>query len=233
MISVCMATYNGGKYIKEQLHSILKQLGPEDEVIISDDGSIDDTKKNIKEFNDLRIVLLDNQLEKGYTRNFENAINHAKGSIIFLSDQDDVWHDDKVKIMLKELEIFDFVVSDAIISNSNLIRTQGSHFKLHKVKAGFLVNWIKTRYIGACMAFNKKILERALPFPQNQQLCAHDYWLTVVAEAFYKVKIIHIPLLKYRRHSSNASTGGEKSSNTLLFKIKVRFYTLTQLIKRI
>ena len=51
MISVCMATYNGGKYIKEQLHSILKQLGPEDEVIISDDGSIDDTKKNIKEFN--------------------------------------------------------------------------------------------------------------------------------------------------------------------------------------
>lgn len=232
-ISVCLATYNGEKYIKEQLNSILSQLGNDDEIIISDDHSTDNTIEIIKSLEDDRIKIFVNNLEKGYSKNFENAINHSSGDIIFLSDQDDVWMKDKVEKMLEALEKSDLVISDALISDENLDPTFGSHFKLHSVKTGFFHNWLKTRYIGACMAFKKETLKKIMPFPPNQTLCAHDYWIANVGELYYKTSIITEPLIKYRRHNSNASTGGEKSSNTTLHKLKVRLYTIKELIKRI
>lgn len=233
MISVCLASYNGEKYIKEQLDSILSQIGTNDEIIVSDDGSTDGTLLIVNKIQDPRIKVIKNKLGKGYTSNFENALNHACGEIIFLSDQDDVWYDNKVSVMLKALEKSDFVVSNAMISDENLTPTLGSHFKMYNVKKGFLINWLKTRYVGACMAFNKKILTKALPFPSNHKLCAHDYWLTIIAEMFYKVTLIDTPLIKYRRHGANASTGGHKSTNSLSHKLKVRVYTFWQLLKRL
>lgn len=231
-ISVCLASYNGEKYIKEQLESILPQLGQNDEIIISDDNSTDDTIKVIKKLNDSRIKIFYNTPPKGYSNNFENAINKAEGDIIFLSDQDDVWEENKVEMMLSKLVDYDLVISDAMISDADLNPTLGSHFQLHGTKIGFVNNWIKTRYIGACMAFNSKILEKLLPFPNNKKLCAHDYWIANVGEFFYKVHLVNIPLIKYRRHGNNASTGGDKSSNSIVHKLKVRFYTLVELIKR-
>ena len=90
MISVCMATYNGEKYIQEQIDSILCQLSKDDELVISDDHSTDATCDIIKSYNDRRIKLFLNELAKGVTHNFENALLHSKGDIIFLADQDDV-----------------------------------------------------------------------------------------------------------------------------------------------
>ncbi|MFP5048989.1 glycosyltransferase family 2 protein [Acinetobacter pittii] len=232
MISVCLATYNGEKYIVEQLTSILSQLSPTDEVIISDDHSTDGTLLLIKSLNDPRIKIITNELGKGYTKNFENAINHSSGDYIFLSDQDDVWVENKVELMMKYLLDFDLVVSDAIISDSHLKPTLGSHFELHNTKAGFLNNWLKTRYIGACMAFRREIFSKLLPFPIQSKWCAHDYWIANVGEFFFKVKLLETPLIKYRRHGNNASTGGEKSTNSLFHKLIVRMYTLLQLIKR-
>ncbi|MDQ9998582.1 glycosyltransferase family 2 protein [Acinetobacter baumannii] len=232
MISVCLATYNGEKYIVEQLNSILSQLSSNDEVVISDDHSTDNTLLLIKSLNDPRIKIITNELGRGYTKNFENAINHSTGNYIFLSDQDDVWVENKVKLMMKYLLDFDLVISDAIISDSHLKPTLGSHFKLHNTKTGFLNNWLKTRYIGACMAFRREIFSKLLPFPTQSKWCAHDYWIANVGEFFFKVKLLETPLIKYRRHGNNASTGGEKSTNTLLHKLVVRLYTLLQLIKR-
>lgn len=231
-ISVCLASYNGEKYIKEQLDSILPQLGDQDEVIISDDHSTDNTIKIIESLNDSRIKIFQNKLGKGYSKNFENAINHSTGDYIFLSDQDDVWMSYKVSLMMKELEKNDLVVSDALISDGNLISTLGSHFNVHGTKKGFLNNWLKTRYIGACMAFKRDILFKLLPFPENQKLVAHDYWIANVGEFFFKVETINIPLIRYRRHGENASTGGEQSNNTLKHKVLVRLYTLKELLKR-
>ena len=99
MISVCMATHNGGKYIKEQIDSILVQISNEDELIISDDSSTDDTVEIIKKIKDKRIKLFENNKFFSPNLNFENALLHSKGDIIFLSDQDDIWKKDKVKIM--------------------------------------------------------------------------------------------------------------------------------------
>lgn len=230
-ISVCMAAYNGEMYIREQIESILKQLNVNDELIISDDNSSDKTSRIISEINDSRIKFIINNGEKGYTRNFENALKESSGDIIFLSDQDDVWVDNKVEIMLKHLENADMVVSNAKVVDSQLQVINDSHFLLHNVKKGFWNNFLKTRYIGACMAFKRSVLEKALPFPKHQKYCAHDYWLTIVSEAYFKVSLEGIPLLLYRRHDKNASSGGEISQNTFLFKVFVRFYCLFNLLK--
>lgn len=231
-ISVCMATYNGELYIQEQVASILQQLSSGDELIVSDDHSKDRTVEMLKEFKDERIKIVTNLGEKGYTKNFENALNYATGEIVFLSDQDDVWVDKKVELMRKRLETCDMVISNAEVVNSKLERIHPSHFQQYNVRTGFWLNFTKTRYVGACMAFHKELLNKALPFPKNQKLCAHDYWLTLIGEAFFNVELEETPLLKYRRHTKNASTGGTKSENSFFKKLKVRLYCLLNLVLR-
>ena len=89
MISVCIATYNGEKFIKQQIDSILVQLFDGDELLISDDNSTDRTVEIIKQIADSRIKLFFNK-EKGYTSNFENVLKQVSGDIVFLSDQDEI-----------------------------------------------------------------------------------------------------------------------------------------------
>lgn len=228
--SVCMATYNGEKYVAEQIKSILSQLNEQDELVISDDHSTDNTVNIIKAVQDNRIKLTVNECNIGYTKNFERALKNSSGDVIFLSDQDDVWVDKKVEIMLKKLETCDMVISNAMIVDTDLKVINESHFDLYKVKSGFWNNFIKTRYIGACMAFKKEVLYYALPFPRYHQYCAHDYWLTIIGEAFFKVRLEDTPLLLYRRHDGNVLSGGEYSTNSFLKKITVRMYCLANLI---
>ena len=95
-ISVCMAAYNGENYIEKQISSILCQLKPDDELVIVDDCSKDRTINVIKNFNDSRIKLLKNKFNYGVVATFERALSAAEGNIIFLSDQDDEWIDNKL-----------------------------------------------------------------------------------------------------------------------------------------
>lgn len=234
MISVVMATYNGAKYLNQQLDSILSQLSNEDEVIISDDHSNDQTTSIINAYQDPRIHLVFNDpLQRGYCANFENALKFVQGDIIFLSDQDDVWLPDKVKLMMNALLKSDFVVSDATVTDGDLNLMYASHFQHANVTQGFVNNFVKTRYIGACMAFNRKVLNKSMPFPPHHKKCPHDYWLALVAEAFFKVQLLNEPLLYYRRHGQNASTGGvAKSTDTLMSQINRRIYCGYHLILR-
>lgn len=232
MVTVCIATYNGEKYISEQLNSILPQLSLSDEIIISDDHSTDKTLEIIKSFEDNRVKIFMNENKKGYSKNFENAITKAAGDYIFICDQDDVWMDNKVDMMIDALSTTSLVVHNASIVDCDLNLTNNSHFDLYNVKKGFLNNFLKTRYVGACMAFKKDILQKALPFPPNQKLCAYDYWLTLIAEYYFSVALVYEPLIKYRRHDKNASTGGVKSNNTLIKKISMRVYSFYHLLKK-
>lgn len=231
MISVCIATYNGEKYIKEQILSILSQIEKDDEIIISDDNSQDKTILEIESVKDHRIKIYKNEYRLGYTRNFENALKKSLGDIIFLSDQDDIWIQGKVSKCLSYLKYYDFVVSDNIVTNDELKTIHKSHFEYFNTKSGFLNNLLFPRYVGACMAFKRDILVKSLPFPKKTDLAAHDYWICLVAEAYFKTKLIKTPLILYRRHSNNASTGGKRSKNSILHKILVRIYILFNLIK--
>lgn len=232
MISVCIATYNGEKYIQSQLKSILDQLSPVDEVVLSDDGSTDNTVPFVEKFKDSRIRIIYNKSEKGYARNFENAISNAKGDFIFLSDQDDVWLPGKVAETTKYLKDYHLVVSDALFVDENLNSLNYTFFGFRGGRTGFWRNLYQSQYLGACMAFRRDIFERLLPFPEKSDLCPHDLWISLIPEFFYKTMVIQKPLIKYRRHGNNVSTGGENSHNSSLKKVKFRLYCLINVLLR-
>jgi len=224
MISVCMATYNGARYIREQIESILCQLSPEDELIISDDGSTDETLEIVESFQDERICVCRNECQKGPAGNFENALLQSHGNYIFLSDQDDVWMPNKVSKMLNALTTNDFAVSDAVVVNQDRNTISESFFVLRGTYKSFLGDFVKFGYLGCCFAFRRKLLVRALPFPKNHQLANHDHWIFLIALLFYKITIINEPLMYYRRHGTNHSNAGRKSVRPFYFQILYRLY---------
>ena len=142
MITVCIATYNGEKYIGEQLASILSQLSSDDEVVVSDDGSTDNTLGVVRGFADNRIRIVDGPHRNSPTLNFENALRHAKGDFIFLADQDDVWVRDKVKVCMNALKKSDCVVSDAVVTDEKLNVINTSMYNMLNVRQGRLYNLI-------------------------------------------------------------------------------------------
>ena len=231
MISVCMATYNGEKYIYEQLRSILSQLDESDEVIVSDDGSEDATLDIITSIYDKRIKLIKNEGPHGFTPNFQNALDNARGDIIFLADQDDIWLPNKVSVTLNELTDNDLTISDCVTIDANGVVISGSRFNDFKIRGTRVEHLIKSRYLGCCLAFKRKMLECLLPFPNRYDLLEHDIWIVAVGLAFYRVKLIKQPLILYRRHGNNVSDGGFGQGYALSKKIEKRIYRLGQLLK--
>lgn len=232
MISVCIATYNGEKYIHEQIASILQQIGNDDEIVVSDDGSTDKTLDVVRSFDAQNIHIYINKGDHGYTPNFENALRNAHGDYIFLSDQDDIWMPDKVEACMKYLKVNDFVVSDALIVDGDNKPLFDSFCEQRKSKFGFLNTLIRFSYLGCCFAFRRKVLSKALPFPKNHILCTHDNWLALVSTAFYKSAFIPLPLIRYRRYGGNASSGAKNANKSILFMIYYRLYLLFHLIGR-
>lgn len=233
MVSVCIATYNGEKYIRQQIASILPQLEPDDEMIVSDNGSSDATVSIIKSIGDERIKILQYQQEKSIVGNFENALKESKGEYIFLADQDDVWKSNKVRISMKWLENYDCIVSDAEMVDENLNIINDSYFKIHGTRKGKLYNTIiKNGYMGCCMAFNRKVLNAALPFPKD--IAMHDIWIGNIAAYKYRLKFIDEKLIMFRCHpDSNSFTGAVKSGYSPLRMLTFRWSTVYNLFKYI
>jgi len=236
-ISVCMATYNGEKFIQHQINSILSQLHEEDEIIIADDGSIDNTIPIIESFNDRRIKLLHHikkseKYKSNYTtRNIEFALQNATGDLIFLADQDDVWFPNKIEVMQPFLVKYDLVISDCIVTDEDLNVLHQSYFNLIHSKQGFIHNIIKNSYLGCCMAFKRELLKIALPIPTGP--IAHDIWIGLISDCKKTVKFIEPPTIFYRRHPNTVSTSGKKSTSSLLFKLYYRTSITLNLFKRI
>lgn len=229
MITVCIATFNGEKYIREQLNSILFQLSLQDEVIVSDDGSTDNTISIIKSFNDNRIKIIDGVHRHSPTLNFENALKEAKGDYIFLADQDDVWKDDKVKNCLKWLQHYDCIISDAEVTDENLNITSPSLYQLMNIKSGRVYNILyKNGYTGCCMAFTRRVKDAALPFPKD--ISMHDIWIGNVAAFLYKVKFIDDKLIYFRRHSLTISCNGKGSRYSLYKRLMFRVSIVKNII---
>lgn len=226
--SICIATYNGEKFITQQISSILNQLGDNDEIIISDDISKDNTISIIKSFNDSRIKIVENRGKHGVVSNFENALKHAKGDYIFFSDQDDIWAQNKIKRCIAELENYDLVVHNSLIIDKNGNPTNKDYFMVRKSGKGYWKNLYKNSYVGSCMAFRKELLPHIMPFPKN--ILWHDMWIGLIAERKGKTVFIPETLLYYRRHGNNASPTAEKSSFSFYFQLKYRlqmlYYTL-------
>lgn len=231
MVSVCIASFNGEKFILEQLLSILKEINNDDEVVISDDASTDKTVTIIKSIQDSRIKLLEGKIFRDPIKNFQNALMEAKGDIIFLSDQDDIWLEGKYSEMLQLLVHYDLVVSDSIIVDSELKQLHSSFFKYFNSGKGILKNIIQSCYYGSCMAFKKKVLAASLPFPNTKEI-GHDLWIGLIAEITGKVYFYPKPLLLYRRHAAAFTPENVgKSKRTLYQMIVGRIVMVKELIK--
>lgn len=225
-----MATYNGEKFIGKQLDSILSQMEGDDELVISDDSSTDKTIDIIKSYNDKRIKLYKNQNFNSPVFNFEHALKLSSGQYIILSDQDDIWKKNKIETIKKYLNKYDLVLSDA-----NIIDTFGqviseSFYEINNSKKGLFKNLTKNSYLGCSMAFNRKILEKALPFPEDIPM--HDWWIGLIADVYGRIYFIDEKLISYRRHVNNASSTGGKSNYTFFKKFILRLIMIKNLILR-
>mgnify|MGYP005848946475 CR=1 FL=1 len=219
-ISVAVATYNGERFILEQLVSLTKQNRPPDEIIVCDDHSKDRTVEIIKRFavrSKVPVHLTINPTNLGVVKNFEKAISICSGEIIALCDQDDIWLPDKLGMMEEEFENSNSVsgvFSDGLVVDQHLYRLNYSlwdafSFTREELKAfrqGFATDvLLKHNFItGATLAFRSKYLRYILPIPANWH---HDAWIGLIVSYCGNWVPVQRPLILYRQHASNLIGG--------------------------
>ena len=210
-----MCTYNGAEFLPTQWESILAQSRKPDEIIVCDDGSSDQTRHLLEQFateSSIPVRLRFNEKNLGSVKNFEQAIRLCTGEIIALSDQDDVWRSDKLRLIEEAFVSAPkagLVFSDAEIVSENLEslgRRMWSEvgFDSHKQKLiahgraleVLITGWTIT---GATMAFRSEFVKLSLPIPETIAMI-HDGWIALTVAAVAKVVAINEPLIKYRQH---------------------------------
>lgn len=218
-VSVVLCTYNGARYLHEQLDSVLTQTRLPDQIVLRDDASSDDTWVMLTAWRDtaaargIRVSLKRNQHNAGYVGNFEAALADASGQIVFLCDQDDVWHRDKIAVMLAEFERRPRLL--LLHSDARLVDARGADMHCSVFKAlevspeelalihmgrAFDVLLRRNLVTGATTAMRRSLLEHAAPFPRKM---VHDEWLALVAAATGEMDCLERALIDYRQHDAN------------------------------
>ena len=229
-ISVAMAVYNGEAYLPEQLDSILKQLEPQDEIVVSYDKSKDNTWQLLQEYQNKypQIRVLENG-NPGINGNFNNAIAGCKGDYIFICDQDDRWADNKRAAVV---ETFEKTGADMVIHNGVHIDSTGQvisepFFSMYRIGDGKVKNFLKPRYSGCCTAFTADMAAKIMPMPMK--LDAYDHWIGTVGEFFGRIAYDDRILLYHRLHGGNVTPVSARSAGVIL---KARSRLLLELAKR-
>lgn len=206
-LSIVMATYNGASFIEQQLASILPYMEPNDELIISDDGSTDHTKELIASYccNNHRILLVDGP-KKGVVRNFENALNNVTKDFVLFSDQDDIWLPEKLPTLRRvfaDNPDINLVLHDMFICSNEQI-SSAENYLMHghrKWRHGVLPNVLFSAYFGCCMAMKKEFIASIIPF--SKYTVAYDQLIGLIAEHYKCALFIEQPLIIRRIHSNN------------------------------
>lgn len=208
-ISIAMATYNGSKYIQEQLDSFACQTRLPDEVIICDDGSTDETFticEHFKERSPFTVQVFQNDHNIGYARNFERALSLCSGDVVFLSDQDDVWYPEKIAAIVNRF-VADkntmLIIHDIEYCDVFLNRTGQSKIQRIAATQDPLTGYVT----GMATAVRRAFLASCLPFPQYlESFTTHDRWLHECALLIDAKSIVPTVFADYRRHATNATS---------------------------
>jgi len=217
-----MATYNGAKYLPEQLQSFLDQNRQPDEVIISDDCSTDSTVEICQKFANkapFRVEVIRNENNLGYNKNFENALNHCTGDIIFISDQDDVWFANKIERVLKyfvQHPTAELVIHDLEFCDMNL--NPIGQKKLERISS--YKDPMESYVTGMATAITSELKDLCLPLPESDFI-NYDDWLHKCSYILENKLIIYEPLALYRRHPNNTTN---ESNLNVPFKTNRFFY---------
>lgn len=215
-VSVALASYNGEKYLKEQIDSILNQSYKNIELIISDDNSTDNTDNIVSKFMavDTRVKYFKNKLEKGFVNNFENALSFCTGEFIALSDQDDIWNSNKIETLLTNIGSSSLIHSDATLVDVRGNTISESYTKSAKKNIDHVdvIDVIINNPVTGCtLMFNRSLLDISIPFPRN--LAVHDKWLALMATLENGIKYYDASLINYRQHGGNLIGASYKSKN--------------------
>lgn len=215
LISIAMATYNGEKFLREQLDSIYAQSYKNIEVIVTDDSSSDDTVSILKEYhqkNGLKYFI--NEENLGYLKNFEKAISLCSGDYIALSDQDDIWLPHKLETLYKTINGKALVFSDAkLVDGEGRVFAESFHLYqkvyIPEYTKHFYYLVIKNFITGCTVLFSRKLLKEIIPIPKSA--IHHDWWIAFLGSLQGGIEYVREPLVLYRQHGGN-SIGAEKSS---------------------
>lgn len=230
-VSVCMATFNGARFLLKQLNSITRQLSRQDEIIIVDDASTDETLQVIRGINDSRIKLHVNEVNAGHVFSFERAISLASGDFIFLSDQDDIWVDDRLHIMLNLLNNNDLVLvtgNSSFIDADDLPRSAPYSPLLRSGTDRCLTNIVniflgRVPYYGCNMGFRSYVRSFILPFPIFTE--SHDLWIALCANIMRSSCHLDQVLTIRRIHGGNVTN----FNRTIFMKLRSRVVLLLSL----
>ena len=248
-VDILMATYNGEKYIKEQIESILNQTHTNFNLHISDDLSTDNTRDILTEYanKDKRIKLHFQKNNIGYIKNFEYLISISKAKYKMLTDQDDVWLEDKVEITLNKMltDKLNLVITDLIVVDKELNMIKPSYFDFIDVKPNNNINigsyLLRNPATGCTMMFDNYLAQKMLPFPALvHPYYVHDWYIIMIGQAYGKVGYINKPLSKYRQHGNNSIGMHRTKKRSFDFirtaryiNIKYRIDFCNQLLKKI
>ena len=239
-----MCTFNGERYIKKQIDSILNQgeIEKVGEILICDDKSSDQTVEIIKNYRDinLNIKIFENNTRLGVKKNFEKCLSLAFFPIIIFCDQDDMWDKNKLKEILKS-NINLSKKPTAFIHNASIIDNEDRiiDYDFMELRGGFsdsiFNNFFKNRYIGCCLAINQSLKKELLPFPKI--FPQHDIWIGIVASLIGRTIYNKKHLTLYRRHTNNTSSASINSPSKfwkiLIFRIEFLICITFLLRKRI
>jgi glycosyltransferase involved in cell wall biosynthesis len=221
-VSVCIATYQGERYVERQLRSILEQIGANDEVVVVDDCSRDRTVEIIESLNDPRIKLFRNPVNRREVYSFGRAIEIAQGDVVFMADQDDIWMTGRMQLMLDRLQQsgaalvtsnFDWMDTDErpIDVPYDGVSSTASARHFRNIADIFMG---KTNYFGCAMAFKRELIPLITPIPSYVE--SHDLWIALAANQIGSNLHIDDKTLRKRRHNSN--TTSTVSTRSLLLK---------------
>jgi glycosyltransferase involved in cell wall biosynthesis len=222
-VSIAMTTYNGAKYLEEQLNSLLSQTLLPDEIVVCDDCSTDQTKDILAKYTGsglIRVYINERQL--GVIENFKKAVSLCSPSnYIALADQDDVWHDDKLYLQADELIKFDMevpalVYTDLTLVDINLQVISPSFMSVLNIEPEkeSLGSLLYGNFITGCtIMFNPAMRQYFLETPSTAYM--HDAWLGLVAFSIGKSMYIPLPLVNYRQHGSNVTYETNKQVTAL------------------
>lgn len=225
LISIAMCTYNGEKFIKEQLDSIIQQSYENLEIIIVDDCSFDGTADILEDIKkiDKRIVLYRNEQNLGFIKNFEKAISLCSGEYIALADQDDIWKHEKIKLFEKKIKDNVLIYSDAIFidkySNelgNELIRSSQNLCRGACNKAFLLTNFLS----GNTIMFKKELVEHILPIPEK--ISYHDIWIAFVASTYGSIEFTEESMTYYRRYAEQVTNRENIVHDSFFKKLKYK-----------
>jgi len=221
-ISICLATYNGEKYLKEQFDSLVNQTISPYEVIFQDDCSIDNTVEIARQYMDkLNLKIYLNEVNLGFTKNFESVLQKATGDLIAPCDQDDIWKSDKLEKLSGLIGEHSLIYADSLLVNSegeSLHQSLSQKLKNNFIDSQSALHFIFDNSVSAhSMLFKKELLEYIFPFPS---ITYFDAYIGAVAASLDGVVFLDEFLVLYRQHSTNTLAKKKKQKLSVFAKIK-------------